>query len=358
MLVDQIGEAGQQRLAQATVAIVGVGALGCATADALARGGVGRLILIDRDIVERTNLQRQSLFDERQALEGLPKAIAAAERLSAINSDITVEPHVTDFSAMTAALIDDADLIIDGLDNFETRYLLNDCAVSRGMPYLYGGAVGTSGTTMTILPHVGKSASPPRRITWTTAQATPCLRCLFPEPPPPGSTPTCDTVGVLATIIQMTAARQVTDAIKVLIGAIDELTPALTTIDAWSGDVRAMEIASARRDGCPCCGDRQFDWLTGDRSSAAVTLCGRDAVQVSPPSGDVPAGTLLEIAGKLDGQGLVSCTDRVLRATLSNELSDQGDPLELTLFADLRAIIKGTNQPSRARAVYARYVGN
>jgi len=369
MLLPAIGAAGQARLLDAHALIVGCGALGCAIADALARGGVGQLTIVDRDVVELTNLQRQVLFDEADAASGVPKAAAAKARLQQINSGIEIEARVSDFNARNAeALSRGADIILDGLDNFETRYLLNDLAVARGLPYIYGGAVATTGLSMAILPHGAQRRPPTSRagdrataVTWSDEQATPCLRCVFPEAPPAGTSPTCDTAGVLGGAVQAVAAHQATQAIKMLSGNLDAIDRRLFSIDVWSNSCSMFDVAAARSPECPCCGLGRFDFLAGSTGSATTALCGRQAVQISPGTESEPSAHRLdlgEMASRLAPHGSFARTPYLLRGTLRHERSRAGQPIELTLFPDGRAVIKGTSEPDEARAIYARYVGN
>ncbi|MGC9971302.1 MAG: ThiF family adenylyltransferase [Bryobacteraceae bacterium] len=323
-----IGAAGQQRLAASRVAIVGCGALGSFQAGALARAGVGHLLIVDRDYVEWSNLQRQWLFEESDAREALPKAIAAAQRLAAINSEIEVLPLVAD---LTAANIHDAlegaELILDGTDNFETRYLINDYAVSRGLPWIYGAAVGSYGLTMPILP--GRTA---------------CLKCVYPEPPS-GAQPTCETAGILNAITSAVASLQVGDALKILAGDAASLRPRITTIDVWSGEVRQV-VVPAPDPQCEACAQRRFPHLEGARR-VPISLCGRDAVQIHERSRPVDLGELEKVLKPL---GEVRANEFALRFFLA--------PYEITVFPDGRAIIKGTTDTGLARSLYARYVGS
>lgn len=365
MLLPGIGEKGQQRLREAHAAIVGCGALGTVIADSLARAGVGTLTIIDRDIVELTNLQRQVLYDESDAAGQVPKAAAAKARLSRVNSQITINAHVDDFSARNAErLIGEADIILDGLDNFETRYLLNDLAVATGRAYCYGGAVGTTGMAMTILPvsTARRSASSPSRIvTWNDDQATPCLRCLFPDPPPPGSTPTCDTAGVLGPVVALVASMQAASALKLLTGNIDALDRAMLSIELWDNEIRRMDVSGARRDDCPCCGSGAFDYLEGGAGSATTSLCGRNAVQVSPMSdrnSDAREIDLNALATRLASFGEFKVTPYLLRGEFRQERGSKGEPIELSLFPNGRAIFKGTSEPDVARTLYAKYLGS
>lgn len=347
MLLPGIGAEGQERLLKAHVAVVGCGALGCGIADLLARAGVGTLTLIDRDVVELTNLQRQTLFDERDAAEGIPKAEAARRRLAAVNASITLHAVVADLTAANAESLLGLDgpssgaprpmLLLDGTDNFETRYLLNDLAVKHGLPYVYGGAVATCGMQMTIVP--GRTA---------------CLRCLFPEPPPPGTTPTCDTAGVWGPVIGTVTAMQAAEAIRLITGH-GPGDQALHDIDLWARRHRRIEAAS--RADCPCCALRRFEFLDEGRATPPAALCGQDAVQVAAPAGGERID-LEALRQRLAAHGDFRALGRFLvRGTLAHERGDNGAPIELTVFADGRAIVKGTVRPELARALYARFIG-
>ncbi|MCL4209767.1 MAG: ThiF family adenylyltransferase [Phycisphaerales bacterium] len=349
MLLPGIGPDGQRRLLDSRVLIVGCGALGTVIADALARAGVGALTLVDRDVVELTNLQRQVLFDEDDVREGRPKAIAARDRLARVNSQARVHAVVEDFNHTNAErLAEGADALLDGLDNFQTRYLLNDLSVSRGIPYFYGGAVGVTGMACAFLPTV----------------PTPCLRCVFPEPPPPGSTPTCDTAGVLAGAVAWVAHHQAIQAIKFLTGNAEAVDRSLITFDAWRNEFRRLDIAGARRDGaCPCCGQRRFEYLHGAAGSSVTTLCGRGAVQINPRldgagrrEGDASID-LRVLAARLAPHGEFRVNDHLLRGRLRTEAGDNGAPIELTVFADGRTLVAGVEHPAQARAVFDRYIG-
>jgi adenylyltransferase/sulfurtransferase len=351
MLLPGIGEEGQRRIASSSVLIVGCGALGCVAADSLARAGVGRLTLIDRDVVEITNLQRQILYTEQDARDGIPKAQAAANRLRAVNSQITIEPVVADLNARNVEpLVGKATAIVDATDNFQTRYLLNDACVKLARPLVYGGVVGTSGMTMTIWV--------PPRSAWRSNLPTPCLRCIFPEPPPPGSSPTCDTAGVLGPMVSVVASIQVAEALKVLLGRDDLLRPVLSQFDIWNNQRHTIDLSMIDRSNCVCCAKRQFEFLEGDRSdSGTTTLCGTDSVQVLPDASehrfDLPA-----LAARLSAHGAFTTTPHFLRGRFSSERNRaSGNPIELTVFPDGRAIVKGTTDPAIARSIYARYIG-
>jgi adenylyltransferase/sulfurtransferase len=351
MLLPNIGEAGQRRLRESTALLLGCGALGSVAADMLARAGVGHLVIVDRDFVELTNLQRQVLFDERDVEEGIPKAAAAKRKLATINSNVDVTAIVDDINhGNIDTFAAGADVIVDGLDNFETRYLANDLAVRDAIPYVYGAAVGTTGMAFTVLPRAAKPAS------WKTDQAdysTPCFRCLFEEAPPPGTTPTCDTAGVLGPAIGIVANHQVAEALKILTGNFGACSRMLLNVDLWFNEIMQLEISSDQANtDCPCCGQRRFDYLEGKEGSSAAVLCGRDAVQLRHRQGkeDIDFDAL---AARLRPHGSVSTNAYVLRAVLDQE----DDHYEITLFRDGRAIIKGTDDAGAARGIYAKYIG-
>lgn len=352
MLLEPMGREGQERLREAHALVVGCGALGSIIAELLVRAGVGHLTVIDRDIVEWTNLQRQVLFDESDARDGVPKAEAARRKLEAINSDVTIDALIDDFNHTTVGqhLGDDVDVIVDGLDNFETRYLLNDLAVSEGIGYVYGGAVATQGMTATFLPHVPRNRT--HKTPWADEHATPCLRCVFESPPPPGSSPTCDTVGVLGPLVTLVGSLQASEAIKILLGAYDRINRRLLTLDPWYNDVRYLSIDNAWEDGkCPCCGQGTYEYLEGRTASVTTSLCGRDAVQIVPGT---PASQDLDaLARTLASLGDVTKTRFMVKAVIE----EQGTSFEITVFPNGRAFIKGTSEPDVARSIYARYVG-
>lgn len=348
MLLPQIGADGQKKLAAAKVLVVGCGGLGSHIADTLARAGVGHLVLADRDIVELTNLQRQVLFDEADVREGLPKAEAAKRKVATINSQVAVTAIVDDVNHTNVEkLAAGCNLILDGLDNFETRYLLNDCAVKLAIPYVYGGAVGTTGLIYPVLPHTPSATS-----AWESAAvAGPCLRCVFEQAPPPGGSPTCDTVGVLGPLVAAVANLQAIEAIKILTAQWHVVSRVMLSLDVWANSLRALDVCGAHVPGqCPCCGQRRFEYLEGRHSSGATVLCGQDAVQVCPSSRgplDLP-----QIAARLGPIAHVTVSPYLLRACLRDAAS-----LHLTLFANGRAIIKGTRDPAIAKRLYAQYVG-
>jgi adenylyltransferase/sulfurtransferase len=323
-----VGEDGQKRIAEATVAVVGCGALGTVEAEILARAGVGHLRLIDRDYVEWSNLQRQFLYSESDAADALPKAAAAAKRIAQLNSAIDVEPMVADLTPASAPeLLENVDLIVDGADNFEVRFLINDYAVREGIPWIYAAAVGSYGLKLPIIPG-------------TTA----CLRCVYPEPPN-GAQPTCETDGVLAPITAAIASLACGDALKILASGADSVIARLTTLDVWSGEIRQTK-PPARDPACPCCARREFVHLNGERR-VPISLCGRNAVQIHDRLRPVD---LAELAGRLAPLATVRRNDFAVRAFVES--------YELTVFADGRAIIKGTTDIGVARGMYSRYIGN
>lgn len=334
VLFGHIGEEGQKKLLDSRVTLVGCGALGTVLANTLVRAGVGHLRLCDRDFIEQNNLQRQVLFDEDDIAAQLPKAEAAARKLRRINPDVTIEADVTDVNRDNVeSLTADADLILDGTDNFETRFLINDVAVKTKRPWVYGAVIGATGLCLPILPH-----------------DTPCLRCVFEHAPPPEMNPTCDTAGVLGPAVNIVASFQASEAIKILTGQMDAVVRKLMNIDIWSARITNLDVQGAKTKGnCPCCGQGQYDYLDGRSGSSTTTLCGRNAVQVQP-SGNrkVDFAALSEKLGQVSENG-VNGNKFLIRCHV-------GD-YELTVFADGRAIIKGTSDPDVARSVYAKYIG-
>jgi molybdopterin/thiamine biosynthesis adenylyltransferase len=328
ILFGGVGPDGQRRLASARVAIVGCGATGSAVASLLARSGVGAIRIIDRDYVEPSNLQRQSLFDEADAKESLPKAIAAARRIAAFNSEIVVEPQVADLTPDNIeVLLEGVQLALDGTDNFETRYLVNDYSVSKGIPWIYAAAVGSYGVTLNVLPR-------------TTA----CMACVFPESPH-GTFETCDTAGILNSAVNLVASIEATEALKFLVGAVDKMRRTLLSFDVWSNE-HAEVSAAMPRSGCRACGERNFVHLAGE-GRPHITLCGRNSVQIHERHRPV---NFSEMDGRLRPHGTVRHNDFVLKFWR--------EPYEMTLFPDGRAIIKGTTDTAVARSLYARYVGS
>ncbi len=330
ILFSGIGKEGQQRLVESFVVVIGCGALGSMQAEMLARAGVGKLRLIDRDFIEESNLHRQIMFDENDAAERLPKAVAAANRIARINSDVQVEAVVKDVNYSNIEdLIRDADVVLDGADNFEVRYLLNDAAVKLGKTWIYGAAVGAYGVQMTIRPG-----------------ETPCLRCVFSEMPPPGTSPTCDTAGVVLPIIATIASYQIAEAIKVLTGQLEKLHGSLLQFDLWQNTFSKLKMRERTTD-CPTCRQGKFEFLTAKGGQLATSLCGRNSVQITPA---VPHQVdLAELADQLRDVGEVSYNRYLLKLKTGE--------YELTVFTDARSIIKGTDDLAVARTLYARYIG-
>ncbi len=334
ILLGQIGLEGQQRLMAARVLLVGCGALGTAIADMLVRAGVGFLRICDRDYLELNNLQRQVLFDEQDVGSDLPKAEAARRKLVRIHSGIEIEAVVADVNPTNIErLASGCDLLLDGTDNFETRYLINDVSIKHSIAWVYGAVIGTTGLCMPIIPG-----------------QTPCLRCVFESPPPAELSPTCDTAGVLAPAVAVVAAFQCTEAFKILTGQLDALSRGLTNIDVWTGRVVRMNTESTEQaDPCPCCKSKNFEYLDGASASMTSQLCGRDAVQINTPGNDKI--DFENLASKLESTSCGSVTHNrfLLRAIIEGH--------QVTVFGDGRAIIKGTTDTDRARTLYARYIG-
>jgi molybdopterin/thiamine biosynthesis adenylyltransferase len=389
-LLPAVGDAGQDRLARSRVLLVGCGALGGVVAEQLVRAGVGFIRIVDRDIVELSNLQRQVLFDEQDAADGLPKAIAAANRLRRINSQVEIDPHVVDLNAANIetlveepsspslgtpgegwgggssfetrersdssgaaptlalprsteggermapsnnnGLSHSIDLIIDAVDNADTRYLINDYSVKTQTPWIYGACVGTEGRVMTI--------RPPK---------TACLRCLFPNPPGAGELPTCDTAGVLGPMAGVIASLQSAAALELLLGR--ESSPGMLVARLWPTRFRTLDVPASLRETCPVCNGRRFDFLDAVNSGRSITLCGRNAIQIRPGNG---AGIdLVSLAARLGSVGAVDRTPHLLRCRLSEPRD-----VQLTVFPDGRALIHGVANPDRATAIYSKFVGN
>ena len=324
-----IGEEGQARLSQTSAAIVGCGAIGAAAANLLVRAGVGRLCIIDRDFVEPSNLQRQTLFDEADARDALPKAVAAERKLRSINSVVSVNGVVSDLTPNTAEeLLGGFDLLLDGTDNFETRFVINDFAVKHGRPWIYAAAVASYGITLTIRPGV-----------------TPCLACLLESGGVmQGLDETCDTIGVLGPIVNLIASLEAAEAMKLLAGREEALHGRLISCDVWTGRFQSLHVA--RNPECRVCARREFTYLEGE-AQPHITMCGRDSVQIHERN------RVLDLAA--------------LRARLASTISDvrhneflirfRVPPYEMTVFADGRAILKGSKDPAVARSLYARYIG-
>jgi adenylyltransferase/sulfurtransferase len=326
-----IGAEGQQHLRASRALIVGCGALGSAQVEALARAGVGHLRIADRDFVEASNLQRQAMFTEKDAADRIPKAVAAARHVKELNSEIAVEPEVLDVNhSNVERLIERCDVVLDGTDNFSTRYLLNDACVKHEVNWVYGAAVGSYGVTMTIRPH-----------------QTPCLSCVFEEAPPAASAPTCDTAGVIMPIISIVAAVQVTETLKLLTNNLDELHRSLMQFDVWRNEWRRINPGPPRED-CPTCARSQFETLAPVTNEFAAVLCGRNAVQISP--GSSARVDFASLAERLRPNGEVKFNDYLLRFRTGE--------FELTVFPDARSIIHGTDEITTARSLYAKFIGN
>jgi len=330
-LLPQIGKEGQEQLTRSRAVVLGCGALGTHLASHLARAGVGFIRIVDRDFVELNNLQRQILFDEEDVRQNLPKAEAAKQKLERVNSAITIEAHVADVNYTNVeTLINKVDLVVDGMDNFETRFLINDACVKQNIPWIYGGCIGTQGISMTILP--GK---------------TPCLRCVFESAPPPELSPTCDTAGVLGPAVAIIAALQATEALKYLSGNLEALDPNLFSFDTWTRHAQTLRVEGMRdKVDCPTCKHGQYDYLSGEKGSRGTSLCGRNAVQITREGGDPLDFELL--ADRLRPAAEVSYNKFLMKVRV--------DEHELTIFKDGRAIIQGTHDIQAAKSLYAKYV--
>ncbi len=328
-----VGQTGQEKLLASRVTLCGCGALGTVLANTLVRSGVGFVRIIDRDFIETSNLQRQVLFDEADVTDNLPKAEAAARKLRAINSSVTIEPVVADIDRTNILdLCQDVDLILDGTDNFEIRYLINDTAVKLNKPWVFGGSIGAHGQTMTIVPG-----------------QTPCLRCLFEAAPGPGDVGTCETAGVLGPMVQIIASLQATEAIKLLTGHLEAINRELLFLDIWENTHRRMKVARLlEKNHCVCCKQRKFEWLEGDHGSQTVSLCGRNAVQVSQRRQS--RLNFEDLAKQLSYSGKVSHNKFLLKFDVED--------YQFTVFPDGRAIIKGTADTDKARTLYAKYIGH
>jgi len=329
-----LGESGQKQIGAAKVVVCGCGALGSVLANTLARAGVGQLTIIDRDYLEWNNLQRQVLYTEADVTSGIPKAVAAKNRLQAINSEINIQAVVTHMSAENILeLVDGADCIVDGTDNFETRFLINDAAVKSNTPWIYGGCIGSEGQTMTVIPG-----------------QTPCLHCLMQSgPPPPGTTATCDSSGILGSVINVIASIQALEAMKIISGNAEQISPYLHVFDLWDNRARQVKLDSLNTENnCPTCNRHEFKWLTGKQGSSTAVLCGRNAVQLDFKQEHVIS--LPQLADKLQPVANVKSNAFLLQAVV--------EQYQITVFPDGRAIIKGTEDESVARGIYAKYIGN
>jgi len=329
MLFAGIGPEGQQRLLASRAAVVGCGAIGAAAANLLVRAGVGYLRIIDRDFVELSNLQRQTLFDESDALNSLPKAVAAERKLLSINSGVAVQGLVADLNPRNAQeLLGGVDLLLDGTDNFETRFLMNDFAVQSGLPWIYAAGVSSYGLTMTIRPGL-----------------TPCLACLLETgSASQGLEDTCDTIGVIGPIVNLIASLEVAEALKLLAGRTEALHGRLLSCDVWSGHLQSIRVP--RNPKCRACAKRDFTYLEGE-SQPHITMCGRDSVQIHERSRALDLSALAARLRNVADE--VRQNDFLLRFRIA--------PYDMTVFADGRAILKGTKDPSTARSLYARYIG-
>ena len=333
ILFEPIGREGQDRLSRSRVIILGLGALGTVSAELCARAGLGNLVLVDRDFVEESNLQRQILFDEQDAAEHWPKAVAAERKLRDINSGIKIRGLVLDANASNIEhLVRNASLVIDGTDNFETRFLINDACVKLKVPWIYGAAVASEGAVMVVLPGV-----------------TPCLRCLFEELPPVGSTPTCETAGVIAPAVAVVASFQVAEAMKILVGQAERVCRTFRSFDVWRNSFHEVDLKRAREGTeCVACGQGRFEFLEARGAARTFRLCGRNAVEVLPAR---PTElSIPELEKKLSAVGAVQSNPYLVRCIL-NEVT-------LSVFADGRAIVQGTQDPALAKSLYAKYVGS
>ena len=330
VLFPGIGEEGQRKLRQSRVLLVGCGALGSNIANTMVRAGVGKITIVDRDFLELNNLQRQLLFDEEDVAKSLPKAVAAAEKLRKINSEVEIVPIVADVNPSNIEqLVRDVDVVLDGTDNFEVRYLINDACVELGKPWVYGGVLASYGVSMTIIPH-----------------ETPCLRCIFLESPPPGTTPTCDTAGVLASIVSLIASIECTEAMKLLVGATDRINRGMIWVDVWDNSFERVQGSQISAD-CPACVQGNYEFLEAKEGTHTTSLCGRHAVQVSV-RGDRSI-SFPELAARLSSVGQVRYNEYMLRFAVNG--------YEMVVFPDGRAMVNGTTDESLARTLYARYVG-
>ena len=327
-----IGEKGQHELMQSRALLVGCGALGSMIATTLVRAGVGALRIVDRDFVETSNLQRQFLFDEEDVRQRLPKAEAAKAKLAKINSKVQVEACVTDVTpGNIEQLAKGMSVILDGTDNFETRFLINDFCLKHRVPWVYGGCLGAEGQSMTIVPG-----------------ETPCFRCVMRDAPAPGTSPTCDSAGIVAPIIGVIASIESMEAIKILSGAVSDIRRDLLIVDLWEGEQRSIKLDSLRNNReCPTCTGAEYPWLAGKHQSQTATLCGRNAVQLSFPGREFMS--LDELARRLEGVGVIERNRFLLRLNIADR--------SITVFPDGRAIIGGTQDVSEARSLYARYIG-
>jgi molybdopterin-synthase adenylyltransferase len=331
-LFSPIGEEGQTRIGKARVLVVGCGALGSVIANTLARAGIGHLRIVDRDFVDLSNLQRQVLYTEEDVRSQLPKSIAATQYLRKVNSEISIEPLVADVDDRNIRdLVSGIDIIADGTDNFETRFLLNDIAAKSKIPWVYGGCLGAEGQSLTIIP-----------------DQTPCLRCVLGDAPPPGTMPTCDSAGVIAPIVNIVASWQASEVLKIASGNIGATSKSLVIFDLWENTIRQVRLDRLReQQDCDTCQGRDFPWLQGDRRNTAAILCGRNSVQLASPQGQLV--NLAAIGEQWTGLGEIVRNPYLVRLRLPQ--------LEITVFVDGRTIVSGTTDVSEARSIVARYVG-
>lgn len=330
----KIGLEGQRKIAGSRVLLIGCGALGSVLANTIVRSGVGFVRIVDRDFLELSNLQRQVLFTEANVANHLPKAVAAAERLRLINRHVEIEPVVSDVdSSNVEQLCEGVDLILDGTDNFEVRFLINDVAVKHSIPWVYGGCLGADGQSMTIVPN-----------------ETACLNCLMLDgPPAPGTSPTCDSFGILSPIINVIASIQAMEAIKILSGNSEAISRKLSIVSMWSGELRTLDLKKLREEvDCPTCKQQTFQWLNGDREGQAVTLCGRNSVQLS--FAETVRFDFEELKQRLGELGRIESNGFLLRFYV--------DSYVMTIFPDGRAIVSGTEDTAIARKLYAQYLGS
>ncbi len=333
ILFNGIGPEGQARLARSRVLLVGCGALGSVMAEILTRAGIGSLTIADRDYVDESNLQRQSLYTEEDCRAGLPKAAAAVSHLAKMNGTVELIPQILDVNAGTIeALVRGQHLILDGTDNFETRFLLNDASLKWNVPWVYGACVGAYGMCLAFIPGAG-----------------PCLRCVLGQLPPPGSSPTCDTVGVIGPIVHLVAALEAAEALKILTGRLERVNGKLVSVDLWENHITSVDLARSEDSvACTACGDREFEFLEGKHQGRMQPLCGRDAVQISrenPSPVDFKT-----IAERLAPLGTVTYNEFLLKASL--------DKFEIALFRDGRGIVRGTHDADEAKRVYAKFLGS
>ena len=330
ILFPGIGEEGQRKIRAAKVLLVGCGALGSNIANTMTRAGVGRLTIVDRDFLELNNLQRQVVFDEDDVASSLPKAVAAANKLRKVNSQVEIVPVVADVNpGNVEQFVREADLVLDGTDNFETRYLINDACVKLRKPWIYGGVLASYGVSMTIVPH-----------------ETPCLRCIFTESPPPGTTPTCDTAGIIASVASVIASIECVEGLKLIVGDKDRINRGMIWIDLWENSFEKLS-GSERASDCPTCAQGKFDFLESVQGTRTASLCGRGAIQISPRS--ATSISFPELAARLQGAGDVRYNEYMLRFRV--------DDYELVVFPDARTLIKGATDEPTARTLYARYIG-